>query len=199
VIGEVDFAHMIDLYLSPAVSIAEKGRLEEILVSFAGVSIGDFLDRLLMETDQGNRKTLLSLGIRFDAEVLPAIRGKLDDPHWYFIRNLCQILGRIGDLSVVPDLVRLLDNKDPRVRKEAILALGQLRGAEAVPFLGKILLNDAFLQSAREEALRIDAATAIFQCGSTRGYALLHRGAECKRTKVRNHCAALLDALRVKK
>jgi HEAT repeat protein len=199
VFDEVDFAHMIDLYLSPAASKLEKDRIEEILVSFVGVSIGDFLDRLLMETDQGNRKLLLSLATRFDAEAIPAILEKLDDPHWYFVRNLCLILGRIGDPSVVPGLIRMLDRKDFLVRKEAVLSLGQLRAADSVPFLGKILLNDTFLQSAKEEALRIDAANAIFQCGNTRGYALLHRGAECNRTKVRKHCAALLDALRAKK
>jgi hypothetical protein len=199
VIGEVDFAHMIDLYLSPAVSTLEKGRIEEILVSFVGMSIKDFLDRLLMETDQGNRKVLLSLGSRFDAEAIPAIREKLGEPYWYFLRNLCLILGRIGDLSVVPDLVQLLDHKDLRVKKEAILSLGQLRARESVPFLGKILLHETFLQSGKEEAVRIDAANAIFQCGSTRGIALLHRGKECHRAKVRVHCAALLDTLRAKK
>ncbi|MBE0568554.1 MAG: HEAT repeat domain-containing protein [Deltaproteobacteria bacterium] len=196
VIGEVDFAHMIDLYLSPAVSKQEKEQFEEILVSFVGVSIGDFLDRLLMETDQRNRKALLSLAFRFDAEAIPAIREKLDEPYWYFVRNLCLILGRIGDPSVVPDLVRLLDSKDFPVRKGAILALGQLRAPEAVHFLGKILLNDAFLQSAREEALRIDAANAIFQCDSARGVSLINRGTECGRAKVRKHCAALLDKRR---
>ena len=199
VVGEVDFGHMIDLYLSPAVSAQEKGRIEEMLVSFVGVSIGDFLDRLLMETDQGNRKTLLSLAFRFDAEAYPAILRKLDEPYWYFVRNLCIILGRIGDPSGVPDLVRLLDHQDHRVRKEAILALGQLRATESVPFLGKILLHETLLQSAREESLRIDAANAIFRCGSTRGVALLHRGAGCNRTKVRDHCAALLNTLGAKK
>jgi hypothetical protein len=199
VIGEMDFAHMIDLYLSPDVSKREKGRIEEILVSFVGVSIGDFLDRLLMETDQGNRKALLSLAFRFDAEAIPAIREKLDEPHWYFVRNLCLILGRIGDLSVVPDLVRSLDHQDLRVRKEAILSLGQLRVPESVPFLGKILLHETLLQSAREETLRIDAANAIFRCGSTRGVALLHRGMECNRAKVREHCAVLLSNLKAKK
>lgn len=194
VIGEVDFAHMIDLYLSPAVSIQEKERIEEILVCFVGVSIGDFLDRLLIDTDRGNRKILLSLASRFDAEAIPAIRKKLDEPYWYFVRNLCSILGQIGDPSVVPDLARLLDRQDLRVRKAAILSLGQIGGTESVPFLGKVLLNEPFLQSAREEALRIDAANAIFRCGSTRGIALLHRGAECNRTKVRKHCAALLVA-----
>ena len=199
VVGELDFAHMIDLYLSPAVSKLEKGRIEEILVSFVGMSIGDFLDRLLMDTDQGNRKVLLSLGFRFDAGAIPAIREKLDEPHWYFVRNLCLILGRIGDPSVVPDLVRLLDHQDLRVRKEAILALGQLRAPESIPFLGKILLHETFLQSGKEETLRIDAANAVFRCGSTRGIALLHRGAECHRPKVREHCAGLLDMLRANK
>ncbi len=199
VVGEVDFAHMIDLYLSPAVSELEKGRIEEVLVSFSGVSIGDFLDRLLMETGQGNRKALLSLAFRFDAEAIPAIRGKLAEPHWYFVRNLVLVLGRIGDPSVVPDMVRLLDHEDSRVRKEAILSLGRLRAPESVPFLGKILLHETLLQSAREESLRIDAANAIFRCGSARGVALLHRGTECNRAKVREHCAALLATLGAKK
>jgi len=181
------------------VSKLEKGRIEEVLVSFVGVSIGDFLGRLLMEKDQGNRKTLLSLAFRFDAEAVPAIRKKLDEPHWYFVRNLCLVLGQIGDPSAAPDLVRLLDHKDLRVRKEAILAIGQLRVPESVPFLGKILLNESFLQSAREESLRIDAANAIYRCGGTRGVALLHRGAECNRAKVREHCAALLGTLGAKK
>jgi HEAT repeat protein len=163
------------------------------------VSIGDFLDRLLMETDQGNRKALLSLAIRFDAEAVPAIRGKLDEPHWYFVRNLCFVLGRIGDSSAVPDLVRLLDHQELRVKKEATLSLGRLHAPESVPFLGKILLHETLLQSAKEESLRIDAANAIFQCGSTRGIALLHRGTECKRAKVREHCAALLATMRAKK
>jgi len=198
VIGEVDFAHMIDLYLSPAVSRQEKERIEEILVSFVGVSIEDFLDRMLMETDQGNRKILLTLAFRFDAEAIPAIVKKLDEPYWYFVRNLCMILGKIGDPSAYPDLVRLLDHKEPRIRKEAILALGQLVSTESVPYLGKILLHDTFLQSAREEALRIDAANAIFRCGGTRGIAFLHRGTECKRAKVREHCAGLLATLRRK-
>ena len=199
VVDEVDFAHMIDLYLSAAVSPLEKGRIEEVLVSFVGASIGDFLDRLMMETDQGNRKALLSLAFRFDAEAIPAIRGKLDDPHWYFVRNLCLVLGRIGDPSVVSDLVRMLDHQDLRVRKDAILALGQLRAPESVPFLGKILFHETLLQSAREESLRIDAANAIFRCGSTRGVALLHRGTECSRAKVREHCAVLLGTLRARK
>lgn len=197
VIGEVDFAHMIELYLSPAVSTVERGRIEEILVSFVGVSIGDFLDRLLMETDRGNRKILLFLAFRFPAEAIPAIRGKLDESHWYFVRNLCLILGRIGDPSAVPDLVRLLDHRELRVRKEAILALGRMRDPESVPFLGKILLHETLLPSAREESLRIDAANAIFRCGGTRAVALLHRGTECRRAKVREHCKALLDTLRV--
>ncbi|HEX2719771.1 MAG TPA: HEAT repeat domain-containing protein, partial [Candidatus Deferrimicrobium sp.] len=198
VIGELDIAHMIDLYLSPTGSMLEKGRIEEILVSFVGLSIGDFLDRLLIERDPGNRKALLSLAFRFDAEAIPGILGRLDSPHWFFLRNLCLILGRIGDPSVVPDLVRLLDHKDLRVRKEAVLALGELRAPESIPFLGRILFHETLLQSAREESLRIDAANAIFRCGSARGIALLHRGTEGNRKKVRDHCASLLGTLGAK-
>jgi HEAT repeat protein len=195
-IGEVDFARMVDLFLSPAVPQQEKDRVEEILVSFAAASIDVFLDRLRTEADQKKRKALLSLASRFDGEAVPAIRKRLDDTAWYFVRNLCIILGRIGGPSAVHDLVRLLDHKDLNVRKEAIQALGQLRAPESVPFLGKVLLNETFLQSAREEALRIDAANAVFRCGGTRAASLLYRGAESGRARVRKHCAALLDSMR---
>lgn len=195
VIGEVDFATMMDQYLSPALSPEEKEQIGEILASFVEVSIGDFLDRLLMEPGQSNRKILLSLAFRFDRRAIPAIRERLGNPQWYYARNLCLILGEIGGPEVSPDLIRLLDHNDSRVRREAIQALGKLRAQDAAPFLGKILLHETLLPSAREETLRIEAATALFRCGGTKGIAYLHRGTGSRRAKVRAHCATLIRTL----
>lgn len=195
VIGEVDFASMMDQYLSPALSPEEKEEVGEILSSFVEVSIGDFLDRLLMEPGQSNRRVLLSLVFRFDRRAIPAIRERLGNPQWYYVRNLCLILGQIGGPEVSPDLIRLLDHNDSRVRREAIQSLGKLRAQDAVPFLGKILLYETLLPSAREESLRIEAATALFRCGGTKGVSYLHRGAGSRRAKVRAHCATLIRIL----
>ncbi|RJP19928.1 MAG: HEAT repeat domain-containing protein [Deltaproteobacteria bacterium] len=199
VIGEVDFAAMMDQYLSPALSPEEKEEVGEILASFVEVSIGDFLDRLLMEPGQSNRRVLLSLAFRFDRRAIPAIRERLGNPQWYYVRNLCLILGQIGGPEVSPDLIRLLDHDDPRVRREAIQALGKLRAQDAVPSLGKILLHETLLPSAREESLRIEAATALFRCGGTKGVSYLHRGAGSRRAKVRAHCATLIRTLETRR
>ncbi len=195
VIGELDFAHMLDLYFSPGLSGDDRDRIEETIVSFAELSVGDLLDRLLMETDQSKRRMLLSLAFRFDPKALPAILDRLSDPNWYFVRNLCLILGEMGDAGGAPDLVRLLEHKDYRVRKEAIQAVGKLKVVEAAPFLGKILLHGTLLGSAKEESLQIEAANALFRCGGTRGAAYLHRGVENCRPRVRDHCSALLRTM----
>jgi hypothetical protein len=199
VIGELDFAHMLDLYFSPALSRDDKDRIEETIVSFAELSAEDFLDRLLMETDQSNRRALLSMAFRFGPKAIPAIRERLPDSHWYYVRNLCLILGEMGDAGVVPDLVRLLDHKDYRVRREAITALGKLRAVEAASFLGKILLHGSLLGSAKEEMLQIEAANALFRCGGTRGLSYLHRGVANCRPRVRDHCSALLRTMEAKR
>src|SRR3972149_4358283 len=191
VIGEVDFATLMDQYLSPVLSPDENDQVGEILASFVEDSIGDFLDRLLMEPGRANRRVLLSLAFRFDRRAFPAIRERLGNPQWYYVRNLCLILGEIGGPEVSPDLIRLLDHNDSRVRREAIQALGKLRAQDAAPFLGKILLHETLLPSAREETLRIEAATALFRCGGTKGVAYLHRGAGSRRAEVGGHCATL--------
>jgi hypothetical protein len=195
VIGEVDFAHMMDLYLAPGLTPEDREHIEDMIVSFLEASINDFLDRLLMEPAQSNRRALLSLAFRFGGEAFPAIRERLGDPRWFFLRNLCLILGKIGPPDAIPELIRLLDHEDSRVRREVIQALGKLRAQESVPFLGRILLHESLLPSAREDSLRIDAANALFRCGGAKVADFLRRGAECRRKKVREHCTALLGPL----
>lgn len=45
----------------------------------------------------------------------------------------CRLAGRLGDQAAVAPLVRLLRDRDLRVRREAIRALGELRAVETVP------------------------------------------------------------------
>ncbi len=196
VIGEMDFAHVLDLYLSPELQSADRDAIQEIIVSFADSSIEAILDRLLTEGSKASRRTLLGLCARFAPVAVPAITVQLDDPHWYFVRNLCLILGGIGDLRAAPELMRMLEHDDYRVRREAIMALGKLRAQEAVSSLGRILLSESLLPSAKEDSLRIDAANAIFCCGGTRAASYLHRGLDCRRAIVKEQCASLLKTMR---
>jgi hypothetical protein len=125
---------------------------------------------------------------------VPAILEKLSHPRWYFVRNLCFLLGEMGARGAAKGLVRVLDHPDLRVKREVILALGKLKVPETVPSLGRVLLADPIFSSSKGISLRLDAATALFRIGGVEALGCLHRGKESRRAEVRSHCAALLKS-----
>src|SRR5262249_58727815 len=57
-------------------------------------------------------------------------------------REIASALGRIGDPSAIPPLLRLLASRDPYTRIEAISALGSLKAKEAVEPLIEITADE---------------------------------------------------------
>jgi len=66
----------------------------------------------------------------------------MDDPRWYLVRNITYILGRIGKEESLPYIQGAFSHEDPRVRREAIQALGLIGGAKAVGLLVKCLKDE---------------------------------------------------------
>jgi hypothetical protein len=194
----VDFGHIVDLYLTREISAGDSGRIPVFLAAFSEGAVQAVLDRLLMEPDASRRKLLLSLAAGMGAAAVPAILEKLSHPRWYFVRNLCFILGEIGARGAAQGLVRVLDHPDLRVKREVIIALGKLKVPESVPSLGRFLLAEAVFPSSKEVSLRLDAATALFSIGGAEAMGYLHRGKEARRSAVRGHCAALLRSTGVR-
>ena len=192
---EVDFGHIVDLYLSRQASLEDAARIPIFIAAFGEEAIHAVLDRLLMEQEQNRRKLLLSLAARMGASAGPAIAERLSHPKWYFVRNLCFLLGEIGYREAAQGLVDALGHSDPRVKREAVLALGKLRIPETAPSLGKILLAETIFSSSKEDSLRRDAASALFRIGGTESLGYLHRGKDCRRATVREHCSALLRSV----
>jgi hypothetical protein len=193
-LASVDYGRLAEICLTgPGVS-AEFAEEREILVRNGAWSANALLDRLLAEPDKGVRKVLLSLLVRIGEPAVPSIVRRLQDLPWYFLRNLCFILGEIGASATVPGLVRMLSHKENRVRREAIQALGKLRSTDpdAVSALGKILLSEPLFGASKEEQVRIDAGTALFRIGGTEALSYLHRGKGARRSAVREHCEGLL-------
>jgi HEAT repeat protein len=191
----VDFSHIVGLYLSREASPEDAARIPVFFASLGTEAIHAVLDRILMEQEANRRKLLLSLAARMGPAAGPAILERLADPRWYFVRNLCILLGEIGYRDAAKGLVHALDHSDPRVKKEAILALGKLKIPETAPSLGKILLTETIFSSPKVDALRRDAASALFRIGGTESLGYLHRGKESRRAAVREHCSALLRSL----
>jgi HEAT repeat protein len=146
-----------------------------------------------VEEGTARRKAILSLAVRLGGTAVAPILARMDHPRWFYVRNLCLLLGEIGDPAGVPALVRMLSHGETKVRREAVQSLGKLRthDPDAVAALGKALVSES-LFSSREEPLRIDAASALFRIGGSEALAFLHRGRASRKDAVRKHCEALI-------
>ncbi|MBI5197517.1 MAG: HEAT repeat domain-containing protein, partial [Nitrospirae bacterium] len=62
---------------------------------------------------------------------------RLQDPHWYVVRNVIYILGKIGDDRVIPSLKAVLQHPELRVRKELVHMLSEMSN----PGVGDLLMS----------------------------------------------------------
>ena len=195
VLHSVDFAYVGDLYLSGELEADDTEKIEDLLVRFGVLAAQPLLDRLLLEPEAAKRRPLIRLLTTLGPAIVPDIISRLSHPKWYFVRNLCVILGNIGDRRAVENLLQAISHADYRVKREAILAIGKLAAPEAVPGLGNILAEESFFSSKKEDQIRIDTANSLYRIGGAEAIACLHRGASVRRTAVRSHCKKLLGSL----
>jgi len=190
-----DFDQITGLALSGDTPAESKEYIPDLLSEFAETAVRQVLDRLLTEPEAANRKALLRLAVRLGPAGVPEMIRRLSHPKWFFVRNLCILLGDIGDRRALPGLLNAASHTDHRVKREALQAIGKLGAQEAVPSLGKILLEESFFSSAKEDQIRIDAASALYKIGGTEALAILHRGRGVRRPSVRTHCVELLRSV----
>ena len=192
----VDFPRVVDAILaSPATLDEEKGGAA--LLSKHGAFAAEALLRKLQEEEApGRRKILLSLVLRLGEKAVPSILSRMEGQRWFFLRNLCFLLGEIGAPAGIPPLVAMLSAREPKVRREAVQALGKIRmpDPDAIAALGRTLLHEPFFSSSREDPVRIDTAIALSRIGGTESIAFLHHGKSSRKKAVREQCEALLRA-----
>lgn len=195
VLTGTDFGQVTDFFLD---GIADGGKAEaalSVLSQFGAAATRPLLERLLNEPEANRRRALIRLLSSLGAEAVPEIAEKIGHSKWYFVRNLCIILGEIGDRRPVPALIRATSHPDGRVKREAVQALGKIRAPEAVPCLGRILLEEGLFSSGKDDPLRIDAASALYRIGGAEATGFLLKGTESRRDAVRSHCRGLTRTL----
>ncbi len=189
---ETDFGQVTDLFLAGAAKGGDHDAALDLLARFGAPAAKPLLDRLLNEPQAARRRALLGMAARLGPPAVPAILERMGHPTWYYVRNLAIVLGEIGDRRAVPALLRAASHPDARVKREAVIALGRIGAAEAVPGLGNILLEETLFSTAKEDRLRIDAASALYRIGGAEAAGFLHRGAAARRAAVRAHCEGLV-------
>lgn len=195
-LGRFDFGTVADLTGAAGPGTEASRDVAETLAAYGEYSICPLLDRLLNEPSAARRRELLRLIPRLGKEAVPAILERMGEGKWYFLRNLCLILGEIGDRRAVGALLAAGEHPDHRVKREAIQALGKTGAPEAIASLGRILAEEGRFTVIREDSLRIDAASALYRIGGAEALAFLHRGAASRRPAVRDHCEGLLRSRR---
>jgi hypothetical protein len=196
VIRETDFGQIADLCLSGDVPPEDVEMIYDLLAKFGGIAAPPLFDRLLIEPDPSRRRALIKFLARLGPAIVPDAGNRMSHPKWYFVRNLCTILGDVGDRQALEPLMQAISHREHRVKREAIMAIGKLGAPEAVPELGKILLEEGFFSSKKTDQTRIDAASALYRIGGSEAIAFLQRGAKARRFAVRSHCEGLLRSVK---
>ncbi|MCP2501099.1 MAG: HEAT repeat domain-containing protein [Deltaproteobacteria bacterium] len=190
----VDFLGIADAIVAGPGTPEEKKDGSALLSKHGAVAAEALLLKLQAEEEPGRRKILLSLVLSLGERAVPSILSRIDGQRWFFLRNLCFLLGEIGAPAGIPPLVGMLSAKEPKLRREAVQALGKIRmpDPDAIAALGRTLLHEPFFSSSREDPVRIDAAIALSRIGGTEATALLHIGKSLKKKAVREQCESLL-------
>jgi len=192
----VDFPRIVDAILATPGALEEETGGAALLLKHGALAAEALLDKLQVEEGPGRRKILLSLVLRLGEKAVPSILSRIEGQRWFFLRNLCFLLGEIGAPAGIPPLVGMLSAREQKVRREAVQALGKIRvpAPDAIAALGRTLLHEPFFSSSREDPVRIDAAIALSRIGGTEAVALLHHGKSSRKKAVREQCEALLRA-----
>jgi len=112
-------------------------------VAFA-VSLGepavDYLNLVLADSQQRRNRRLLAEAIANECRANPErLAPFLSDRRWFVVRNVVHILAWIGGDQIAGLLQVALRHPEPRVRQEAVAALGQVSPKVARPMLLKLL------------------------------------------------------------
>ena len=114
-----------------------------LLEALGTVPVESLLELLAGESDLRRRRTLIEMLTELCTEDADPVLRRLDDPRWYFVRNLVVVLGRSRDPRAAAAVVPLTTHPDDRVRREALRSLHMLGSGEDVEPIVEALADPA--------------------------------------------------------
>jgi HEAT repeat protein len=121
-LATVDMIHVLieSLHSAPP----EKARVIQRLTEALGA--GARRNLLVALTDEGNRsrrRRLFDFITSLGPVIVPEVTGLLTDSRWYVVRNMVVMLRAVNDRTSLPEIRKLAQHADLRVRMEAIKSL----------------------------------------------------------------------------
>ncbi len=100
-----------------------------VLLQLAPVQIAPLIvEAVGMVKSFALRKTLNHILTDWGDRALPLLLPLLEDARWHIVRNVCAVVGSIGNPEAMPALLPLLKHGDIRVSKEAVRSLAKIGG-----------------------------------------------------------------------
>ncbi len=140
-LGDDDFLKQ----LTHSLNASKDDHIDEIytiLTMLNKKSISPLTEMLSNLEQMKNRRVVCDALAVIARDNLEAVLKKLQDDNWYIVRNIVYVLGRIGDARVISHLKRIKDHREPKVRKEIIHTLSEIKSDEAKNMLVSYL-NDS--------------------------------------------------------
>ncbi len=140
---------------------AQRRALTEIFQALGQFSLEPLIAGLEKEEDWEIRRTFIALLVGRGREAVPTLVRRLTHPSWYLVRNILVILGEIGDPSTVPAIAQTLRHLEPRVRRDAVAALGRIGGSKAFALLQDRLADPEVAEVATRCLASIDRERTV--------------------------------------
>jgi hypothetical protein len=194
-LGRLDLAAITDRAFTEIESIKTRcfDGFNTFLKIFQGAIAPHLLDRLDDEEDRAVRRSILRILGSFADDLIPELLTRLDSSHWYYVRNIVHLLGQSGSEEAVRPLTMQLQHKDARVRREALVALRSLGSQRCIPFVARLLADDAPPASQDNDQVRVEAARCLARFPVEAATAALRKGVLSKRPTVANACRRFLN------
>lgn len=114
---------------------SEFKRLIFVLELMGGTAAELLFNRLEEEQNYSKRLFLVALFAELGDPQVPFLANKLHSRHWFIVRNVAFILGKIGSPAALDGLARAIHHKDLRVRSEVLRAIAAIKGERAEQML----------------------------------------------------------------
>lgn len=96
-------------------------------------------DALGEARDRFQRRTFLEAVLAHGDVAREIAEGMVQDARWYVVRNGVALLRECGGEAGLPSFMTTLSHRDPRVRRETVLALANLGGPDASLLLQEMI------------------------------------------------------------
>jgi len=120
----------------------EKTRILQRLTDALGSGARrNLLLALSEENNRSRRRRLFDFIMSLGPVIAPEATAFLSDDRWYVLRNMLTILRTVNDRTSLPEVRKLAQNKDLRVRMEAIKSLFTLDTGVPLELLENVILD----------------------------------------------------------